>query len=941
MRPPIPPFSTWEEGRRIFNRILEKGLLCHHDVEELISVYRQMVLLEKKIDLIPADFNSKTHAVDAIMHQIVFKKSGYNQLVSLHHLRQFCDQGVVFKREFREAKKKWLCDEFLREYIAEIIPCCHSEEVFNNDIKSILGSNLSDKESQILNLERKNLRRNEQLKKLVAEKKTEIQESRNKNLQHYPTYLDELLDKGYLHLYDHLIKIRSFSNDSQMKAEIEKMTVSEFTHVVLEAREAIIRKVKAAIDDYSSFIVFLIGESGAGKSTTFCFLRGDTMVLQGDMQRYTSKSDQSGLIGHELATSCTFLPNIARVCNTCFIVDFPGFDDTNGPIVSLGIECALKALIHEYNPKILLIESIINMGGRGQTAGRLGNRLSRILDNKQDCVLGITKYSQDPDFIEVSKQEKKQKETLEKLEQKEKKLLAGISDPGISPKKKSKREEKLEKVRSKKEGKKTGSPDLHLRKKSIDEKEKLLLEKTGLKSLIPLHHLEDSNVDRMLLTIYNQESVRVNSKHCLDPNDEQLVNELFKSKLQHDLKTKEGYSFDTESFYWFEDEVFESSLIRFICGKSNSEIGDFLHLPEIDFNLVHKFDQYIVSTAITKFIEYVISTCSLSSMDKAVAEFKGKASQAKMELFQNKLNQLKEYIMFLSKHLPEDEKKSEEEWIRIEMEYQAAKNADSAATWERIRNYLSLLLPESSINWLKEYYEDRELRKRAIEMTIDKCINSIDHIYDVLQRLKVLEGTIEKKQEIKHACLSVEVNNKIVKVKGSRSKYGLTDLFHQGFLDIYINSSITLKDLCAFHSSIQQSIDKVSRVYGVDWNNRVKTWMEQLKESPRNVDFDQKNPIHIFCVMLLAGMLSNPDWSSTEYWNRRSWSLDYHLAITNFDFKLFNNEIIFTEASPDIYIIDESKFYLSDLSGFNVHHNNFIARMMLADAILKTHPFTL
>jgi hypothetical protein len=51
-----------------------------------------------------------------------------------------------------------------------------------------------------------------------------------------------------------------------------------------------------------------------------------------------------------------------------------------------------------------------------------------------------------------------------------------------------------------------------------------------------------------------------------------------------------------------------------------------------------------------------------------------------------------------------------------------------------------------------------------------------------------------------------------------------------------------------------------------------------------------------------------------------------------------NNEIIFkNNETPN----DSHPFYFIYLDDFKVHEKNHIARMMLADAILKTHPFTL
>ena len=152
-------------------------------------------------------------------------------------------------------------------------------------------------------------------------------EQRRTASKQYPPYLDELLDGGHLHLYDHLLQMRTLTSRIERRSAIEKMTFSQLSHVVLEAREAVIQKVESSIPAGFKNIVFLLGGTGAGKSTALCFLRGDVMVLK-DFH-YESQSEKSGLIGHGGATSCTFLPTI-EVVNDLVFVDFPGFEDTNG-----------------------------------------------------------------------------------------------------------------------------------------------------------------------------------------------------------------------------------------------------------------------------------------------------------------------------------------------------------------------------------------------------------------------------------------------------------------------------------------------------------------------------------------------------------------------------------------------------------------------------------
>ena len=125
---------------------------------------------------------------------------------------------------------------------------------------------------------------------------------------------------------------------------------------------------------------------------------------------YESQSDRDRLIGHSETASCTFLPSVEALSDLV-LVDFPGFDDTNGQLISLGMEFALKALVKKYQPKILLLQAITEKERGFKAAAELGSRLSRLLANKEHCFVGITKYSQDSNFREIKTIEEQQKES--------------------------------------------------------------------------------------------------------------------------------------------------------------------------------------------------------------------------------------------------------------------------------------------------------------------------------------------------------------------------------------------------------------------------------------------------------------------------------------------------------------------------------------------------
>ncbi|WP_226996104.1 hypothetical protein, partial [Candidatus Protochlamydia sp. W-9] len=71
---------------------------------------------------------------------------------------------------------------------------------------------------------------------------------------------------------------------------------------------------------------------------------------------------------------------------------------------------------------------------------QLGSRLSRLLKNKNDCLLGITKYSKDPDFRQIQAIEEQQKKELLEPTPEEIALrasietLAALDMPALQPK---------------------------------------------------------------------------------------------------------------------------------------------------------------------------------------------------------------------------------------------------------------------------------------------------------------------------------------------------------------------------------------------------------------------------------------------------------------------------------------------------------------------------
>ena len=491
------------------------------------------------------------------------------------------------------------------------------------------------------------------------------------------------------------------------------MTFSEVSHVVLETREAVIQKVKNSFPENSREVVFLLGPTKTGKSTALCYLRGDIMKLKPPPHNcYESSSDKEQLIGQSAAASCTFLPSV-EVIENFVIVDFPGFEDTNGQLISLGMECALRALIKEYHPKILLMHAITEKDRGFKAAADLGARLKRLLANKEHCYLGITKYTQDANYRETQKLEGQLKAiedsqiTDEEIELRiQIETLSEQNDPDLQPdieelgqqlaQLKQKRIEEqppavTEEIARIKAGQKTISTHL-------EQTEDQLLAQMGINKsrVIRFADLESPATRQLcfntLSRIPSSERIRVSYWPRLDPNDQDLLQGRFTKDLMVAIKTKRD--FQTE-FEIFKQNLLKTSLINTVMSESNPEIGQFLHLPEIDPAIVWGYDKEIVSDCIDQYLKFYIDSFNISAVNRILKEIGNNRSLAeKVNTLRIKLEKLRNYILDIKGVPYENEQEAEQAWLKLQKE-QLQASEEIAKSYEELPDWT---------NWFKRAF---------------------------------------------------------------------------------------------------------------------------------------------------------------------------------------------------------------------------------------------
>ena len=372
------------------------------------------------------------------------------------------------------------------------------------------------------------------------------------------------------------------------------------------------------------------------------------------------------------------------------LVDFPGFDDTNGQLISLGMEFALKALVKKYQPKILLLQAITEKERGFKAAAELGSRLTRLLANKEHCFVGITKYSQDSNFRDFKAIEEQQKrERLASLTQEEGSLNAQVSAfsatlsliqdaaaKSIIESQIAGIRQKLAELAQKRTEVQQQALSDTVQKTAIlahlKATEEQLLLQIGIDNsrIIRFSDLDDrghlSSCLATLAQIPPSEYIRVPFERLLDSHDRELLEKQFANDLEKVIETKNDYFTEFEIF---KQNILRSSLIATVFAQSNPEIGQFLHLPEIDPRIVWGYDQKVVSTCIDQHIDYYLGSFNLSTFKKIFKQVGGNTTFKQVsKSFIAELKKLRNFIL-IHKGIPiEDEQKAEQEWLKFQKE---------------------------------------------------------------------------------------------------------------------------------------------------------------------------------------------------------------------------------------------------------------------------------
>lgn len=596
--------------------------------------------------------------------------------------------------------------------------------------------------------------------------------------QSLPDYILELEEGGYHHLSHHLQQLLNCKNSSEKNDYCDKLSFSDFARIVLATREAIFKKITSVIPVGESNVVFLIGSTGSGKSTTLQLLTGDAMQVSGHHKYESSDKQHNQVIGHSINRSQTFLPNVRLVDNT-YYVDFPGFSDTLGRVICLGEDLALKALINLYNPKLFLIQTI-NDNARMHVFSALKIQLSQFIDQYDTVLLGLTKYIDFHSYVWYLRAKEIAKfKVVADLEIAKSHFMGRIAylieykDAVVNFD---------EKIAAAKQELMTVNDALTVALNSpapvsddeiesinqVKEVERLILEALGTRRLVRLDHLKNPSVLQSCLEALSQlpKQPQTNSPYLLLSSENKATIETqFNEAVMKQLYKREG-AVATVPVY-ASNEAFGKALLsaNFLESTQPQEIVDFLRLPELNPKISEQFDRVIRQDCVKRYAEAIMR------LDPRLLKHYFKHHK-EAERYHELVSTLRAFIATLKFYLvfAVNDKAAEKEQMR-RLYKSPCKNIDelreelTLPSWCRSFPYIKQVEPSTLIHVLADINRirvekdkrEREERLRSMkqrESSATSFTKSVHGIFSACKKL-VMGGA----QDVKKSQIQVDVKS--------------------------------------------------------------------------------------------------------------------------------------------------------------------------------------
>lgn len=670
---------TVEEGLDDVTEILDKQRIFFQDVDRISAIYQAIDSAERNHRYNQSISNLILQRVIFKIYQIIENFNEYrldrsDRIISFYYLKSFVEKytSLSLQNTFEELKQAVPTQE-----LAFHFPFCQPLELVERDAIALRVDKNEYWQNRFLTERDKTDQ--------FLTRKQELGELQRKDPAIYSPYLNKILKMGYIDLYDYLIEVKRAQSEEMSSTKIvesiqKKMSCEKAASLIIETRDVIVEKVMSVIDKipHQNKVFFLIGATKAGKSTALCFLRGDTIIFE--KSQYISTSDKKQTIGENDWISSTLLPNV-EIVGDLVLIDFPGFSDTHGPLISLGIKLAIHQLIKELgelittseqklvplftNVHFLLITPFV-VDKAGASLRTLNGNLKNLIENVENsCAVGLTKYAQNSDYRELKKLQHNQEKNIKKIVVLQEEIDALTSSSEDFGKQfREKREEKLNQLKQKQL---TRQSKIEMLTIQIEETEKRFLSLTGIDHFVAFRELEKNNPFYVYedLVNFSLDSICPRQHIKFNPEEKALLNSLFKDKLAQSQCFKNG-DFIHRKLPLL---VLKHGLIPTLFSKNTAAVFQILN-PEIQLEYEKFIFECMLNTKITivfKIIESMFSLIEKKYQDNLFEELK-----------RNKEN----IQSILSKYTPVEN-------IDIEM---PVKNIDCHKIVDRISNSISELL---------------------------------------------------------------------------------------------------------------------------------------------------------------------------------------------------------------------------------------------------------
>ncbi|MGR3974058.1 MAG: DUF4116 domain-containing protein [Candidatus Rhabdochlamydia sp.] len=890
----LSSIHTIEEGIKVIGDLLAREVLCPHDVMDLNHAYQVINQFEQKTD--PIAHKDSRAMLQRLTDKVkeVHQASSPGQIITTYYLRKF--EPFVMNPPLDSLSHFTLEANKIHE-IATQMPYCSEKKDFEADVENLLGKEFTEEVTSILQAKKERISQREQARKQeeIQKRLSKLHYLRTVNTSVYPSYLEEILQQGFFHLYDHLIHMKQIPTQAERENQEKTLSFSTFSHIVLQFKEMVLTRAEQLIVPGSP-ILFLLGDTGSGKSTTLCYLRKEGLILKNSS--YHSINSGEHLIGNHETVSCTLFPNIF-VSSDLTLVDFPGFNDTHGQVISLAIELTLRMLAKKYSPNILILSSITDTESRFNHALKLGQRLKRILGTLDHCTLGLTKYVNDPDFINIKNIEEGQKKELLAPSREESSLTGQISVllslvhqlPHLQKDLDQKQQELLTLEQQRLSFDPNLLSDTESKKyyrEALRQKEETFKSTLGVQKMIALADLMDQKKLEVVLNRLKcmQTVAALPRYHTLDARDKEFLRILFQDKVIHLIQTHTQRSLSVsphqpsdrvssrtrllDQVKAFEKKILETSLISTLLHNTHPEIGQFFHLEEMDPAIVRDYDTKVIERCIKDYIQEVIA--DLIVLKEVIEKCKQQFSKEHNQIIDQEFSALKRYILTLSIGLSEqaNEAKIAQAWAGLQQEHESRmKNREKDLELSGVMTGILLValgIPYGIFRVFKAVKLNQADTMSKKEMATELS-ERIKDIMQALKHLKEIEWVVKNKER---------------------------------FDEIITRTPLVLDSVPSLERSLRQQIDQAKNIYGKgDWEARVMLIIRQLEElfasaevcvlyalmaqeSPfKELPFDVNQPTFLALMHAVATSSQSyqeslkkliPGWEKSDY---------HHLDLTN------------------------------------------------------------